>query len=209
MSIQPFTTVRGVAAPMPQENIDTDIIFPARFLLITAREGLGKYAFHDRRFDEHGNEVADYVLNQAPWRDAPIIVAGANFGSGSSREQAVWALLGRGVRCVIAPSFGEIFRNNCLRNAVLPVALAQGQIDMLMAVASNGGEIAIDLEGQTVVADGLAPIGFDIAEERKLALANGWDETDLILSQFNDDITRFEQQQRRSTPWLYDKEQPA
>lgn len=206
MSIQPFTTLQGKAAPMPEENIDTDIIFPARFLLITAREGLGRYAFHDRRFDADGNEVAGYVLNREPWRDAPIIVSGANFGCGSSREQAVWALLGQGIRCVIAPSFGEIFRNNCMRNGILPVALAQEDVDALMAVAGDGGDFTIDLETQTVTTHDLEPLGFDIPVERKLALANGWDETDMILSQFADDIANFEQRQRSCRPWLYEGE---
>lgn len=209
MSMEPFTTVRGKAVPMPEENIDTDIIFPARFLLITAREGLGRYAFNDRRYDASGDEVADYILNQPPYRDAPVIVANANFGCGSSREQAVWALLGHGIRCVIAPSFGEIFRSNCMRNGVLPVEFSQDVIGQLMAAASAGGDIVIDLEAQTVTADGMEPLAFDIPAERKLALANGWDETDLILTQFGDDIARFEQQQSRSQPWLYEKERAS
>ena len=209
MSIEPFTVLRGKAGPMPEENIDTDIIFPARFLLVTAREGLGRYAFHDRRFDSAGGEVADFVLNQPQWRDAPILVTGANFGSGSSREQAVWALLGAGVRCIIAPSFGEIFRGNCMRNGVLPVVLEQADVDRLMAVAQSGGEITADLAAQTVSAADLPAIPFEIPAERKLALANGWDETDLILGQFGDDIARFEQQQKISRPWLYEKDPAA
>jgi len=209
MSIEPFTTLTGKAAPMPDENIDTDIIFPARFLLITAREGLGRYAFHDRRFDADGNEVAEFILNQPKWRDAPIIVAGTNFGSGSSREQAVWGLLGRGIRCVIAPSFGEIFKGNCQRNGILPVVLAEDVVAQLMALAADGSEFAIDLDAQTVTAGRLPPFTFEIPAERKLAMANGWDDTDLILAQFGADIARFETAQRRSQPWLYATEPAA
>ena len=207
MTIQPFTKLSGKAAPMPEENIDTDIIFPARFLLITARDGLGRYAFHDRRFDGAGAEAADYVLNQPQWRDTPIIVAGANFGCGSSREQAAWCLLGHGVRCVIAPSFGEIFRGNCLRNGILPITLADAEVASLQSLAGEGRAFAIDLEAQTVTVAGLAPLPFAIDEEPKRALINGWDETDLILAQFGADIARFEQGQRASQPWLYLTEQ--
>ncbi len=209
MSIPKFTHLKGHAAPMPEENIDTDIIFPARFLLITAREGLGECAFHDRRFDANGVEIDDYVLNQHPYRTAPIIVTGANFGSGSSREQAVWALLGHGVRCVIAPSFGEIFKANTMRNGILPVVLPQADVDRLMAAAQAGDELEVDLDSQTVTAPGMDALSFDIPAERKVALANGWDETDLVLSQFGDDISRFEEQQSQSQPWLYQEESAA
>eukprot|EP01037_Dinobryon_pediforme_P039458 gene39458-48079_t len=146
----PFTTLSGMAAPLPEENVDTDIIFPARFLLITARAGLGRYAFHDRRFDAQGEEIADFVLNRAPWRDAPILLAAANFGSGSSREQAVWALLGQGITCVIAPSFGEIFYGNCFRNGVLPIVLPADLVAALTQRAAAGETFAIDLAAKTL-----------------------------------------------------------
>lgn len=198
-----FTTVTGPAAAMPEENIDTDIIFPARFLLLTAREGLGKHAFHDRRYHADGTEVAGYVLNTDPFRSPPVIVAGANFGSGSSREQAVWALHGLGVRAVIAPALGEIFHNNCLRNGVIPIILPPETVAQLLVSAAAGTAFTVDLEAQTVTVAGQLPIPFAIPPERRLALLNGWDETDLVLARFADDITAFENTQRQTQPWLY------
>lgn len=206
MKPEAFKTVSGFAAAMPEENIDTDIIFPARFLLLTQREGLGQHAFHDRRFRADGTEVADFVLNRAALRDAPIIVAGANFGSGSSREQAVWALAGRGVKAIIAPSLGEIFTGNCLRNGLLPITLAQDAVSALLAEAEAAAPFTVDLEAQTITAGNLTPMQFDIAPERKQALLMGWDETDEVLGRFSADITRFEAIQRSIQPWLYSKE---
>ena len=203
MTMTPFITLSGVAAPLPEENVDTDVIYPARFLLITAREGLGTYAFHDRRFDANGQEIGDFVLNRAPWRDAPILVTGANFGSGSSREQAVWALLGRGITCVIAPSFGEIFHSNCFRNGVLPIRLPQDVIDRLTEAATRGAVLTVDLPAQRISSDGIDAIAFDMAPERKQALLNGWDETALLLNAHGQDIALFEARQREEQPWLY------
>lgn len=203
MPAEPFTTVTGLAAAMREENIDTDIIFPARFLLITARAGLGQYAFHDRRFDAAGAEVPGHVLNQPQFRDAPVIVAGANFGSGSSREQAVWALLGRGTRAVIAESFGEIFFSNCLRNGIVPIVLPAHVVSTLMDTAESGAAFTVDLDACTVQAGSMAPIPFTIPAERRLALLNGWDETDQIINQYGADIAAFETRQRSVQPWLY------
>lgn len=209
MKPEPFQTVYGHAAAMPEENIDTDIIFPARFLLLTAREGLGAHAFQDRRYRADGSEVEDYVLNIPPFRNPPVIVAGANFGSGSSREQAVWALHGLGVRAVIASALGEIFHNNCFRNGIVPVILPPEQVKDMLDAASNGRRFTIDLEAQTVTVENSLPVPFDIAPERRLALLNGWDETDLVLARFSDDIDRFEAEQRSSQPWLYSEETTA
>lgn len=200
----PFVRLAGVAASLREENVDTDIIFPARFLLITAREGLGRYAFHDRRFDAAGREIDDFVLNRAPWRDAPILIAGANFGSGSSREQAVWALLGHGITCVIAPSFGEIFQANCMRNGVLPIVLPPEVTAGLMRQAEAGARFAIDLEAQTIRVNGGDPIEFAIDAEQRQALLNGWDETSLILNARGDDIDAFETVHRQAQPWLFE-----
>lgn len=202
--MKPFTQVSGPAAPLPEDNIDTDIIFPARFLLITAREGLGRYAFHDRRFDGEGEELPEFVLNRDPWRQAPILIAGANFGSGSSREQAVWALVGQGIACIIAPSFGEIFYANCFRNGVLPIRLSPEPIATLTALAESGQELSVDLDEQTIMADGLPSLSFEVGAEHKLALLNGWDETALILNARGDDIRRFEQGHRAAQPWLFE-----
>ena len=209
MSLSPFTDVAGRAIPMPQENIDTDIIFPARFLLITAKYGLGDYAFYDRRFDGDEQKVADYPLNQAAYANAPIIVAGANFGCGSSREQAVWALVGLGIRAVLAPSFGEIFAANCLRNGVLPIVLPAPQVAEAMQASEAGAGFTIALSAQTVTMAGTAPISFAIDSDAKAALLNGWDETDQILKQYAADIAAFETRQRGLTPWLYHKEPQA
>lgn len=209
MPSQPFTTVSGLAAAMREENIDTDIIFPARFLLITARAGLGEYAFHDRRFDAGGQEVPDYVLNTEPFRDAPVIVAGANFGSGSSREQAVWALLGRGTRAVIASSFGEIFYSNCLRNSVVPVLLPETDVAAAMDAAEGGARFTVDLDAQELRIADRPALRFEVPAERRLAMLNGWDETDQIANQYGAEIDAFEQRQQSTQPWLYHKEQDA
>lgn len=201
--MEPFTRLTGTPAPLPEDNIDTDIIFPARFLLITARMGLGRHAFNDRRFAADGTENVDFVLNRAPWRAAPILVAGANFGCGSSREQAVWALLDRGIRCVIARSFGEIFHGNCFRNGVLPVVLPAEPLARLMARAEAGEPITVDLETCTITAPGDAPLPFVIGDEQRLALLNGWDETAILLNTRSEDIAAFETRQRGTEPWLY------
>ncbi len=204
--MQPFTHLSGTATALPEENVDTDIIFPARFLLITDRHGLGRYAFHDRRFAPDGTEIASFVLNQAPWRDAPILIAGANFGSGSSREQAVWALLGQGIRCVVAPSFGEIFHGNCFRNGVLPIVLDPPTIAALSAAAQDGQRFVIDLETQTIRVGDAPPLSFEIAAQHRLALINGWDETDMILNARGEDIAAFEVRHQRIQPWLFETE---
>ncbi len=202
MPAEKFTCVSGKAAPMPEDNIDTDIIFPARFLLITARKGLGKYAFHDRRFAADGGEVPGYVLNDSQFRDCPVIVAGANFGSGSSREQAVWALHGLGTRAVISSGFGEIFFGNCLRNGIVPIVLPETQIAELLDAARTGQIFTVDLESETL-AVGNRSLAFAIPPERRLALLNGWDETDQVINQHGAEIDTFEAGQRAVQPWLY------
>ena len=209
MSIEPFTSITGTAAAIAEENIDTDIVFPARFLLLTQREGLGRYAFHDRRFNGDGSEVPEFVLNQARFRDAKIIVAGANFGSGSSREQAVWALHGFGIRVVIAPSFGEIFAGNCLRNGMLALSFPAEVCAKLGFAAEASLPFTVDLEAQIVKVIGMEQLPFAISPERREALLNGWDETDQILNRFGADITAFEASQRTVQPWLYPEAQQA
>lgn len=208
MAMEPFIRLEGVAAPLPDDNIDTDIIFPARFLLITDREGLGDYAFRDRRYDSDGREVADFILNRPPWRHSPILVTGANFGCGSSREQAVWALLGAGVRCLIAPGFGEIFEANCIRNGLLPITLDAADIVPLMAAAHAGETLSIDLELLSITRANGQKQRFAIREERRQAMLNGWDETAMILNSFGASIDRFEAAQQHVQPWLYARLQP-
>lgn len=203
MAMQPFVRLEGVAAPLPEDNIDTDIIYPARFLLITARDGLGRYAFHDRRHDGEGQVTGDFILDRRPWLGAPILVTGSNFGCGSSREQAVWALLGAGIRCVIATGFGEIFESNCVRNGILPVTLGKASIAPLMRLAEAGQSLTIDLDQQCIGHADLGERAFFLREERRQALLHGWDDTDLILHQWGEAIDRFEAAQQRVQPWLY------
>lgn len=186
--MEPFCTLTGQAASLREDNIDTDVIFPARFLTITARDGLGAYAFCDRDIRLQGT---------------PVLVAGANFGCGSSREQAVWALMGTGVRCVIAASFGEIFAGNCIRNGMLPLTLDPAAIDRLHAAAEAGESFAIDLERCTVQAGNGPGYSFAIAEPQRQALLNGWDETAAILAKDGALIAAFEERQRHIQPWLY------
>ncbi len=209
MKPEPFTVVTGVAAPMPEDNIDTDIIFPARFLLLTTREGLGDHAFADRRRHRDGSLVADYVLNRPMFAAPRMIVTGDNFGSGSSREQAVWALLDLGVRVVIAGSFGEIFRNNCLRNGILPIVVDDPLRARLMAKAQAGAAFTADLPAQILAVPGESPFAFAIESERKDAMLNGWDETDQVMGRFTRQIADFEKAQALCQPWLYPKGLPA
>lgn len=206
MRLQPFTRVEGHAAALPEDNIDTDIIFPARFLLLTSLAGLGKHAFHDRRYRADDSEIASFVLNRAPFRQAKVIVASDNFGSGSSREQAVWTLLDFGIRAVIASSFGEIFHANCMRNGVLPLTFDPETCARLASAAEAGALFAIDLEAQQLTVAGMAPLAFALPPERREAMLNGWDETDQIANRFAGPIAAFEDAQRQSQPWLYPEE---
>ena len=143
-----FTTLTGVAAPLPIRNVDTDMIIPKQFLKTIKRTGLGKSLFYEMRFDQEGNEVADFVLNQPAYRQATILVTGENFGCGSSREHAPWSLLDFGIRCIIAPDFADIFYNNCFQNGILPIKLPQAEVDKLMDDASRGSNatLTVDLE---------------------------------------------------------------
>ncbi len=199
--MEKFTRITSVAAPLPEADVDTDIIFPARFLLLLDKAGLGKHLFHERRYRPDGTRT-DFVLNQAPFEDAKILVADANFGSGSSREQAVWALADFGIRCVIAPSFGEIFYNNCFKNGVLPIAVSAERHAEIMSAARSGGEITIDLEAETIRLPNGPQFGFEIDSYRRRALLLGLDEVGSILTDDIDDIKRFEARQRLEAPWL-------
>ncbi len=190
-----FTQVRGKAISFPDADIDTDIIYPARFLLITEKKGLGAYAFYDRRSD------AGFPFDDS--RDRPILIAGPNFGCGSSREQAPWAIGDLGIRVIIAESFGEIFHSNCFRNGMLPIRLGAGDVALLHAQAKAGTPITVDLVAQQVTVNGTPPIPFDIAEDRREALLKGWNDTTRILALHGDEITAFEAAQRRSSPWLW------
>ena len=200
--MEKFSTLTSSAAPLPEADVDTDIIFPARFLLLLDKSGLGKHLFHERRIAPDGR-LTDFVLNRPPFDQAKILVADANFGSGSSREQAVWALTDFGIRCVIAPSFGEIFYSNCFKNGVLPVVIAGDQHADIMSAARSGEPFTIDLERQTVMLPSGPAVAFDIDPYRKRALMLGLDEIGGILADDADDIATFEARHRRDQPWLF------
>lgn len=200
--MQPFTTLTAIAAPLIEADVDTDIIYPARFLTITEKKGLGRYAFHDRRYDGQGLELADFVLNRDPWRHAGILVAGPNFGCGSSREQAPWAILDLGIRCIIAPSFGEIFRGNCYRNGMLPVTVGEADHAALLSDASAGASLHVDLSARTITRPDGSAIAIAIDDGKRDALLNGWDEVMGILNLYAGTIDRYEQDRRTRLPWL-------
>ena len=198
-----FTTLTGVAAPLPLINIDTDMIIPKQFLKTIKRTGLGRNLFDEMRYGKDGAEIPGFVLNQPAYRQAKILVAGANFGCGSSREHAPWALLDFGIRCVIASSFADIFFNNSFKNGILPIVLPQQQVDLLMDDARKGANavLTVDLESQTITRPDGQKISFEVDPFRKHCLLNGLDDIGLTL-QKQDKIDAFEAQRRLSQPWL-------
>jgi len=204
--MQAFRRLTARAAPLPDANLDTDIIFPARFLLHTSKTGLGPYAFHDRRFRPDGSQNPDFVLNQAPYRDAKILICGDNFGCGSSREQAPWALLDLGVRCLISTGFGEIFAANCFKNGMLALVVSADQREAMMQDAAAALPIEIDLYQTTIRRRNGALIPFAMEPWRREALLNGWDEIAIVLNQDRVRIDEFEKRQRAQQPWLYQGE---
>lgn len=197
MTVQPFVRLTAIAAPFPEGQIDTDVIFPARFLLLLEKQGLGRHLFHERR------AKGGFVLDTAPWDKAQILVTGPDFGTGSSREQAVWSLLDFGIRCVIGTSFGEIFYANCFRSCILPVVLTPDQHAQVMAEAAAGREVTVDLPEQVVILSDGRRLPFDVEPHRKAALIDGIDEIGAILRDDLSDIQRFETGQRAAKPWLY------
>jgi 3-isopropylmalate/(R)-2-methylmalate dehydratase small subunit len=202
--MEKFTTLSGIAAPLPMINIDTDKILPAVYLKTIKRTGLGKVLFEEVRFRPDGSENPDFVLNQPPYRNAGILVAGDNFGCGSSREHAPWALLDFGIRAVIAPSFADIFYNNCFKNGLLPIALPQAVVDRLMEDAQKGANavLSIDLEKQTISRPDGEIVPFDLDPFRKHCLLNGLD--DIALTQQKmPAIARYEGERRAAQPWLF------
>lgn len=200
--MEEFTTLTSVAAPLPETHLDTDVIFPARFLLLPDKKGLGEQLFNERRVNRTGDGPR-FVLDTPPFDKARILVTGRAFGTGSSREQAVWALADFGIRCVIAPSFGEIFYSNCFKNGVLPIVLDEAAHAQVMAQAEAALPVTIDLDAQEIrFSDGRA-IGFDIDPHRKRTLIEGLDEIGLILADDLADIAGFEARQRAERPWLH------
>ncbi|MHA6346975.1 3-isopropylmalate dehydratase small subunit [Roseivivax sp. CAU 1761] len=198
-----FDKLTGIAAPLPIVNVDTDMIIPKQFLKTIKRTGLGKNLFDEMRYDDHGNEVPDFVLNRPQYRDAEILVAGDNFGCGSSREHAPWAIKDFGIRCVIAPSFADIFFNNCFKNGILPIVLPQEQVDLLMTDAEKGqnARMTVDLEAQTVTSSDGEVIRFEIDPFRKHCLLNGLDDIALTLEKAAA-IDAFESGAAQARPWV-------
>lgn len=201
--MQAFKTHTGLAAPLPIVNVDTDMIIPKQFLKTIKRTGLGVNLFDEMRYDEQGNEVADFVLNKEPYRKATVLISGDNFGCGSSREHAPWAIIDFGITCVIAPTFADIFYNNCFKNGILPVPLPQDQVDVLMKLAENAEDITIDLERQEVTYPGCnQPFTFEVGSFRKHCLLNGLDDIGVTLEK-KASIDNFEGGDSKERPWLY------
>jgi len=201
--MEKFTKLHGIAAPMPLVNIDTDMIIPKVFLKTIKRSGLGVNLFDEMRYDRDGNEIADFVLNKPQYRDAEIIVAGDNFGCGSSREHAPWALKDFGIKAVVSTSFADIFFNNCFKNGILPIVLPQAEVDLLMADAEKGANarMTIDLETQLITTSDGVEIPFEVDPFRKHCLLNGLDDIGLTLEK-KASIDAFEAEAAQARPWV-------
>ena len=201
--MEKFVKLTGVAAPMPLVNIDTDMIIPKQFLKTIKRSGLGVNLFDEMRYDDNGNEIPDFVLNRPAYREAKIIVAGDNFGCGSSREHAPWALLDFGIRCVISTSFADIFYNNCFKNGILPIVLPQEEVDKLMDDAERGSNamLTVDLENQEITGPDGGTIGFEVDPWRKHCLLNGLDDIGLTMEKAAS-IDAFESKAATERPWV-------
>jgi 3-isopropylmalate/(R)-2-methylmalate dehydratase small subunit len=201
--MEPFKKLDGIAAPLNMINVDTDMIIPKQFLKTIHRTGLGKALFDEMRYNSDGSENPDFVLNKPAYRQAQILVTGENFGCGSSREHAPWALLDFGIRCVIATSFADIFYNNCFKNGILPIKLPQEQVDKLMDDAERGSNarISIDLEALEIRGPDGGMIKFTLDEFRRQCLLNGWDDIGLTLRD-EDKISAYEKKHKVEAPWL-------
>ena len=201
--MQKFTTLTGVAAPLPMINVDTDKIIPKQYLKTIERTGLGKALFDELRYNSDGSEKPEFVLNQPAYRKAEILVAGENFGCGSSREHAPWALLDFGIRAVIAPSFADIFHSNCFKNGILPIALPAETVTHLMDDARKGSNarLAIDLASQTITRPDGQVVHFEVDQFRKQCLLDGVDDIGLTLKK-ESAIAKFEDRRKQTQPWL-------
>jgi 3-isopropylmalate/(R)-2-methylmalate dehydratase small subunit len=198
--MQKFTTLTGIAAPLPLSNIDTDMLIPKQFLRTIKRTGLGTNLFNDMRYNEDGTPKVDFVLNRAPYDKAQILVAGENFGCGSSREHAPWALMDFGIRCVIASSFADIFFNNCFKNGILPVTLKQSDVDVIMRDAQEGLDVTVDLPNQ-VVRSGNKEYAFDVDPFRKGCMVNGLDDIGLTMEK-SPAISTYETRVNKERAWI-------
>ena len=200
--MEKFEKLAGVAAPMPLVNIDTDMIIPKVFLKTIKRSGLGVNLFDEMRYDREGNEKPDFVLNKPQYRDSKILVAGDNFGCGSSREHAPWAIADFGIKCVISTSFADIFYNNCFKNGILPLVLPENEVDTLMKDAEKGANsiIEVDLENQTIVLSDGEIFSFDVDPFKKHCLLNGLDDIGLTMEK-EDHIAAYESKASQQFPW--------
>jgi len=200
--MEKFEKLAGVAAPMPLVNIDTDMIIPKVFLKTIKRSGLGVNLFDEMRYDREGNEISEFVLNKPQYRKSKILIAGDNFGCGSSREHAPWAIADFGIKCVISTSFADIFYNNCFKNGILPVILPQQQVDILMSEAEKGANalIEVDLESQNIVTSEGEVFTFEIDPFKKHCLLNGLDDIGLTMEK-EDYITKYESKASHLFPW--------
>ena len=200
--MEKFEKLAGVAAPMPLVNIDTDMIIPKVFLKTIKRSGLGVNLFDEMRYDREGNEKPDFVLNKTQYREAKILVAGDNFGCGSSREHAPWAIADFGIKCVVSTSFADIFYNNCFKNGILPVVLPQDEVDILMKDAEKGANsiIEVDLENQTIASSDGEVFSFEVDPFKKHCLLNGLDDIGLTMEK-EDKITAYESKAAQMFPW--------
>ena len=199
--MEKFITLKGVAAPLPMINVDTDMIIPKQFLKTIKRSGLGKNLFYELRFDIQGNIKNDFVLNWDPYKKATILIAGDNFGCGSSREHAPWSLLDFGFKCIVAPSFADIFYNNCFKNGILPIRLDQAKVNILMTEAKNQNQLTINLDEQKIILADENVIDFDVDPFRKKCLIEGLDDIGLTL-QKKDKISKYEESIKSSQPWI-------
>jgi len=196
-----FSSLRSIPAYLPIANIDTDMIIPKQFLKTIKRTGLGKSLFFDMRYDDHGNEIKDFTLNREPYNKSKILLAGKNFGCGSSREHAPWSLLDFGITCVISSSFADIFYNNCFKNGILPIILEENKIKELSEYSKRKEEIAIDLEKETIIF-GNNEIKFEIDAFKKKCLLEGLDDIALSLEK-SEKIISFETELKNKKPWIF------
>tara|TARA_Y100001970_G_scaffold140037_1_gene172425 strand:+ start:284 stop:886 length:603 start_codon:yes stop_codon:yes gene_type:complete len=199
--MDPFLTLTSIPAPLPMINVDTDMIIPKQFLKTIKRSGLGKNLFHELRYDIQGNIKNDFILNWDPYKSSKILIAGANFGCGSSREHAPWSLLDFGFKSIIAPSFADIFYNNCFKNGILPIKLDQTNVDLLIQEAEDKKEITVDLENQSIIYQKDKNINFELDKFRKKCLIEGLDDIGLTLKK-NNKIDIHEEKIHNTQPWI-------
>ena len=203
-----FSSIKSIPAYLPIVNIDTDMIIPKQFLKTIKRTGLGKNLFFEMRYDESGKEINDFILNNSPYNNSKILIAGKNFGCGSSREHAPWALLDFGIRCVISSSFADIFYNNCFKNGILPIKLDESEVTKLQKAAENSLSFTIDLENQKISyfdKNINHEVSFELDKAKKTSLLEGLDDIGLTLAKVNH-ISDFENKQKSRIPWLYSQQ---